>query len=264
MRNHHHPPPPYYSNTPTHPPQDTESTKDVVIPGLTVVRKYVEDTSTAFNYFTSPSCTAWFSQQRKRGGVVSRKVIHYGYVFDYVTNDILREYQQEDGVLEGLPENDQTPWSYVTDKIRNTYPDTNQCTVNSYLPGQGIGHHVDATGFGEPLISVSLGGSIVMEFRKGPLRKFVFLEDGDLMSLEGAARWEWSHGINSRMTDLVNNKVVKRERRVSLTYRVAVTKDKEVMPFRPYVAKVEDAVKTPIVELEGVKEFYNKVRLQST
>ena len=35
---------------------------------------------------------------------------------------------------------------------------------------------------------------------------------------------------------MVNNKVVKRERRVSLTYRVAVRKEKEVMPFRPYVA----------------------------
>ncbi|GMI13725.1 hypothetical protein TrVE_jg4970 [Triparma verrucosa] len=242
--------------------EDTESTKDVVIPGLTIVKKWVEDTSLAFNYFTSPACTAWFSQQRKRGGVVSRKVIHYGYVFDYVANDILREYEGGAGVLEGLPVEEQTPWSFVTDKIRSSHPDVNQCTVNSYLPGQGIGHHIDATGFGEPLISVSLGGSIVMEFRKGPLRKFVFLEDGDMMSLTDSARWEWSHGINSRMTDLVNNKVVKRERRVSLTYRVAVTKEKEVMPFRPYVAKVEDKVKTPVVELEGVKEFYNKVAEQ--
>ena len=99
-----------------------------------------------------------------------------------------------------------------------------------------------------------------MEFRKGPLRKFVFLEDGDMMSLTDSARWEWSHGINSRMTDLVNNKVVKRERRVSLTYRVAVTKEKEVMPFRSYVAKVEDKVKTPVVELEGVKEVRHEER----
>ena len=68
--------------------------------------------------------------------VVSRLVIHYGYVFDYVANDILREYEGGAGVLEGLPVEEQTPWSFVTDKIRSSHPDVNQCTVNSYLPGQ--------------------------------------------------------------------------------------------------------------------------------
>ena len=35
----------------------TPLAKDVVIPGLTIVKKWVEDTSLAFNYFTSPACT---------------------------------------------------------------------------------------------------------------------------------------------------------------------------------------------------------------
>ena len=68
--------------------------------------------------------------------VVTRKVIHYGYVFDYLANNILREYEGGAGVLEGLLVEEQTSWSFVTDKIRSSHLDVNQSTVNSYLPGQ--------------------------------------------------------------------------------------------------------------------------------
>jgi hypothetical protein len=42
-----------------------------------------------------------------------------------------------------------------------------QCTVNEYLPGQGIAPHVDThAAFDDAILSLSMGSGIVMEFRR--------------------------------------------------------------------------------------------------
>jgi len=68
------------------------------ISGLTVIEGYLgkEEESLLMEYILTRK---WESNQvRKSGGVVRRKVLHYGYVFDYETNDIDRN-----GAGEGLP-----------------------------------------------------------------------------------------------------------------------------------------------------------------
>jgi hypothetical protein len=52
-----------------------------------------------------------------------------------------------------------------------------------------------------------------------PLRKMVYLPPRSLLVLRGDARYTWSHGIASRHRDKVDQQLLPRGRRVSLTFR---------------------------------------------
>jgi alkylated DNA repair dioxygenase AlkB/SAM-dependent methyltransferase len=134
-----------------------------------------------------------------------------------------------------------------------SYPNINQMTLNHYLPGEGIGSHIDTpSAFGDGLMSITLNGGTVMEFRKvvhddndeerqppngsnsgnskssnnlkkNPLdRKLVYLPRRSLVLMSGPARYSWEHYICSRMTDTHNGQVLPRSLRVSLTLRTAL------------------------------------------
>ena len=121
----------------------------------------------------------------------------------------------------------------------------NQVTVNEYAPGTGIGSHIDTeSAFGEGIMSITLKGGCVMEFRErkisGPSdppleqssssavqftgrRKLVYLPQRSLLAMCGDARYRWEHMIVSRSTDTVDGKVIPRATRLSLTLRTALT-----------------------------------------
>ena len=40
-----------------------------------------------------------------------------------------------------------------------------------------------------------------------------------MLILSDEARYKWTHGINVRNTDLIDNKIIKRKNRTSLTFR---------------------------------------------
>lgn len=113
------------------------------------------------------------------------------------------------------------------------FPDLNQLTVNQYVPGEGIGSHVDTpSAFSDGLLSISLNGGIVMEFRnvddkdsKNGVKKLVYLPPRSLLLMSRDARFKWEHMIVSRMTDTHNSEVLKRKLRVSLTLRSALSDD---------------------------------------
>jgi len=112
------------------------------------------------------------------------------------------------------------------------FPNINQVTINEYVPGQGIGSHIDTpSAFGNGLISVTLHGGCVMEFRKKNeseqnkdkvTRKLVYLPARSALLMSGPARYEWEHMIVNRRTDTVNGVVIPRKLRVSLTLRTAL------------------------------------------
>eukprot|EP01102_Stenamoeba_stenopodia_P014746 TRINITY_DN4938_c0_g2_i1.p1 TRINITY_DN4938_c0_g2~~TRINITY_DN4938_c0_g2_i1.p1 ORF type:complete len:190 (+),score=31.04 TRINITY_DN4938_c0_g2_i1:625-1194(+) len=110
----------------------------------------------------------------------------------------------------------------------------NQITVNEYLPGQGIASHVDThSAFEDAILSLSLCGSLVMDFAKieprrqddscskksDTLAKQLVLSRRSLLVMKGESRYQWTHGIAYRKTDKVNGVIVPRTRRVSLTIR---------------------------------------------
>ncbi len=106
-----------------------------------------------------------------------------------------------------------------------SFPNINQMTVNEYKRGQGIGSHIDTeSAFDDGLISLSMGSDCVMEFRsKEGTKKLVHLPPRSLLLMSGPARYTWSHQIVTRMTDCVDNKVISRRTRVSLTLRTAIS-----------------------------------------
>ena len=131
-----------------------------------------------------------------------------------------------------------------TSSKRGTYSDINQLTINEYVPGQGIGSHVDTeTAFADGLLIVNLNSGIVMEFRnvKEGTRKLVYLPSRSLILLSEDARYKWEHMIVSRTTDTVDGEVIPRKLRVSLTLRTALTapaEGKQATPLQPFESSI--------------------------
>lgn len=100
-------------------------------------------------------------------------------------------------------------------------PAIDQVTVNEYSPGVGLAPHIDThAAFTGAIISLSLAGPCVMEFRKGGDHRPLFLPPRALLVLNGESRYAWQHYIPHRKGDNVNGQVVERcARRVSLTLR---------------------------------------------
>ncbi len=71
-----------------------------------------------------------------------------------------------------------------------------QVIVSRYPEGAGIGAHIDAPVFGEPVVGVSLLGSARMKFqREGHEPDVVTLAPRSLYVMSGEARWHWKHAI---------------------------------------------------------------------
>lgn len=91
-----------------------------------------------------------------------------------------------------------------------------QATLNEYLPGQGIGTHVDThSAFGPEIIVLNLGSGIA--FHIGD--EVIWLEPRSLLSFSGRARYGVKHAIKERKRDLVDGRLAGRGRRISVTLR---------------------------------------------
>lgn len=100
------------------------------------------------------------------------------------------------------------------------YGSLDQCIINEYLPGQGIGLHSDHPGFGPHVATVSIMSDVDMTFDlPGKRKETVRLEARSLVVLSGAARNVWRHGIDMRESDMVGGVKVPRSDRVSITFR---------------------------------------------
>lgn len=151
-------------------------------------------------------------------------------------NDIKRRYQVHGYKYASLNKNilqyiGEPPscFSFIIDRIKEQNLKSekiDQCVVNEYEPGQGIAPHIDSTIFGDQVINISLGHDIVMDFF-GPNdeKKSFLLPKRSLLLVEGDARYKWKHGIAGRKTDkLENGGILRRGRRISLTFRDSIKK----------------------------------------
>ena len=81
-----------------------------------------------------------------------------------------------------------------------------QCIVNEYRPGQGIGMHADHAQFGQVVASLSLAADWPMRFRRRSVRPYArdglpgdevaVLPRRSALVLAGPARSAWMHGID--------------------------------------------------------------------
>lgn len=97
-----------------------------------------------------------------------------------------------------------------------------QMLVNEYLPGQGIALHRDYAPFDRTVVSVSLLSPCVMDFRQASdgRRASLWLEPRSLLILSDEARYDWQHGIARRKSDRRQGRVIRSERRLSVTFRL--------------------------------------------
>lgn len=147
---------------------------------------------------------------------MKRRVQHFGWRYDYRARAVTA-----DAFLGDLPD-----WlSPVCTRLGGEtafrrLPD--QMIANEYLPGQGISAHVDCVPcFTDRIASLSLLSPCEMVFRRRESgeKRALTLEPRALLILTGAARYDWTHEIPARMTDIVDGRKRPRGRRVSMTFR---------------------------------------------
>lgn len=147
-----------------------------------------------------------------------RQVKHFGYEFLYGVNTV----DPSKSLDQKIPKECDELWEILKEKSPQFswfIPD--QMTINKYEPGQGIPSHCDThSPFYDPIISLSLGSDIVMEFkRKGSVCN-VPLKRKSLLIMSGESRFGWQHGITPRTMDIVpdNGNLTTRMRRVRFSY----------------------------------------------
>ncbi|MAF97321.1 MAG: alpha-ketoglutarate-dependent dioxygenase AlkB [Micavibrio sp.] len=147
---------------------------------------------------------------------LKRRVQHYGYRYDYKARSVT-----SDAYLGELPEWIEPISKRLYDqKLFNKLPD--QAILNEYQAGQGISAHIDCVPcFGDTIASLSLGSGAMMQFTHSQSveRQELYLQERSLIVLSGAARYEWTHAIPARKSDVFQGFKVERTRRLSLTFR---------------------------------------------
>ena len=150
---------------------------------------------------------------------LSRRVQHYGFRYNYR------------GPTAGR--HDPAPafprWAEVIgDRLAPLFDGRRpeQCIVNEYRPGQGIGMHADHQSFGPVVVSLSLGDAWTMNFRPRSQRPYVrggltsdevvLLPRRSALVLRGQARSAWMHGIDPAAS------AGRSQTRVSATFRTLV------------------------------------------
>lgn len=149
----------------------------------------------------------------------SRQVIHYGQVYDY-------KIRTENHKNTELVAHSFTPSiNQLVDLVYKKYPfikgKLQQGIANQYRPGEGINKHIDDVGkYADFICCFTIGSGALMVFEKNGIKKELYVEPGSLYIMSGEARYEWSHCLPARKSDMVDGEKVVRGRRVSLTFRV--------------------------------------------
>lgn len=202
-----------------------------------------------------------------------RQVQHFGYEFFYTSNNVDPECPLLD---RRIPAACDSIWDHLASELpqfADFRPD--QLTVNRYEPGQGIPPHCDTHScFEDPILSLSLGSGVVMEFRNPQSSEHlqVLLPRRSLLVMSGEARYGWTHGITPRMSDVIKLNehvtVVRRQlSRVSFTFRKLKLPPSCSCQFpglcdviRPAekMSEVTDQLAAKL-EIENVHKVYNEI-----
>lgn len=169
------------------------------IPGLTIIEDFIseEEEKELLNYINQQN---WLNS-------LSRRVQHYGYEYDYKSPQLKP--------AKPIPD----IFSKYNTNIGCKF---NQVIVNEYKPGQGISKHTDHKKlFGDTIASISLGSSTIFVFGYGNSETEFYIKQRTLILMEEDARWKYYHYIPSRKSDNIDGKIINRQTRISITYRIA-------------------------------------------
>lgn len=145
------------------------------------------------------------------GNEKSRKVIQFGYKYDYSSKDIYKKT---------------IPMSPLIKKVRDKlsefftdYEKFNQCIVNKYLPGEGISKHIDRFEFGNTICCITIGSGANMYFSRGEYEVPVYTYPKSIYIMTNDARYKWKHEMKSTKNDIINGKNIERGIRIFITFR---------------------------------------------
>ncbi|XP_014472952.1 PREDICTED: alkylated DNA repair protein alkB homolog 8 isoform X2 [Dinoponera quadriceps] len=203
----------YVCYTETVPNIDYDMKDSAFPPGLTLIENFITKEQEESLLRTLD----WDGRESTSSRLKHRQAIHFGYKFEYGTN-IINPYRP----ITPIPQ-DYKFLQTLFDKHGHKYT-YDQLTINKYSPGQGIPPHVDTHSvFEDTILSLSLGSSCVMNFKRTDRKIDVFLPARSLLIMTGEARYAWTHGISPRRNDVIDtgngNTIQERDTRVSFTFR---------------------------------------------
>lgn len=151
----------------------------------------------------------------------SRKVQHYGYLYDYKSRRIDVKCEDIPDFLIPL----QNKLEHICDQLglfekdKDDNYEFNQCIVNNYESGQGISSHIDVKKYGKIIGCYTANSGATMTFRKGNYTKHIYVKPNSLYIMSGDSRFKFTHEMATRNSDVVNDEIIKRDRRISITFR---------------------------------------------
>ena len=185
---------------------------------------------------------------------IKRRVQHYGYAFDYTTRSVNPSF----AVVKPIPAVIRQFFSRM-----NLPFEPDQITVNEYVPGVGIKPHIDThSAFTDGIASLSLLSAVSFDMRRDSDRFSLGIPARSLLLMTGEARYAWAHAIAARRTDVFENELVIRQRRLSLTLRQVRPVGSECRCDYPaYCDSQSSVLNAPVSEIErnGVVNFYNRI-----
>ena len=195
---------------------ESKEPKTPKVKGLRYIEDYISDLE-QIELLKSINQQTWLAD-------LNRRVQHYGYKYDYKTRKI--DHSMRLGTLPKWTE-------FITErifkqKLIKQHPD--QIIINEYKAGQGISPHIDCEPcFDGTIISLSLGSSVVMDFKNVDDTDFpaetefgILLKPKSLLILNDHARYNWTHGIKANKAFNFNNSKYSRRTRISLTFRKVI------------------------------------------
>ena len=147
---------------------------------------------------------SWFLSERTQDSLKSitnssksRKILHYGYRYNYRTGSIYGKACPIPLIIKNLLE--YIPISKCDDPVGYF----NQCIINHYLPGQGISNHIDKRTYGDIIACFTFILSESSErtmcySRASKGRLLVPTSNGSLYIMQDAARYKWKHGMSGK------------------------------------------------------------------
>eukprot|EP01120_Amphizonella_sp_Union-15-10_P000648 TRINITY_DN10685_c0_g1_i1.p1 TRINITY_DN10685_c0_g1~~TRINITY_DN10685_c0_g1_i1.p1 ORF type:complete len:227 (-),score=42.93 TRINITY_DN10685_c0_g1_i1:105-785(-) len=185
--------------------------KEFPVPGLRYYSNFITEKEQAA-FLKQIDSLPWSNR-------LSRRTQQYGFDYDYGA----RNSEDELRLTKSKPFPKWLSQLAVQLNDKNILPHVpDQAIINEYRPGQGINPHKDHEGsFKDWIASLTLGSGVTMDFTNYKTKQTisVYLEPRSLVVLSGDARYNWSHGIDPKLDDIVNGVKVPRNRRVSVTFR---------------------------------------------
>lgn len=148
----------------------------------------------------------------------NRTVQYYGYIHDSFHRGAFRKYYDLPDYLLAL-KNILLDICLKNSLIDHNYH-FNQCLVNNYNRNQGIHEHIDMTTCGSVIGCFTIGSGTTIQFRKENELFNLYVEPNSLYIMSSDARYLWKHSIPINGSDFYDNQIIKRKRRISITFRM--------------------------------------------